>query len=126
MGKQNENYARFLKNLGKALGEVRKESGYTQEEFGQITNRRQSAIGKMERGPVPNLPLRVIYEVANAIPMALSTLIKQAEQKSESESAMRKQPKSKERWPIVYQKIEALPPKRKEQIAKVIENVLDC
>jgi transcriptional regulator with XRE-family HTH domain len=71
-------YEKFLKGLGLALKKYRTERGYTQAELGKKAGRNQSAIYKLENGPVPGVPLNVLYEVAEAAGISLAELFREA------------------------------------------------
>jgi transcriptional regulator with XRE-family HTH domain len=121
MAKEKGEYDFFLKRLGESLQDIRKEHGLTQAELGGKSNRGQSAIGKIERQPAPNLPLRVIYEIAATIPVPLSSLFHQAERKFEADLASKLSKDKQDLWPLMVKRVEGLPPKKREQIAKIIE-----
>src|SRR5438045_2016573 len=84
-------YDKILKGIGWAIRKIRVEKGYTQAEFGKMTGRKQSAIGKIERGPVEGIPLNVIFEVAQAAGISLTELFKEAESYA-NQAARHKEP----------------------------------
>jgi|TARA_B100001964_G_C14079317_1_gene529496 transcriptional regulator with XRE-family HTH domain len=73
-------YEIFLQGLGQALRDARISKGMTQAELGEKSGRTQSAIGKIERGPLPGIPLNVLFEVTEAIPLSLTELFIKASQ----------------------------------------------
>ena len=73
-------YENFLQGLGQALRDARISKGMTQAELGEKSGRTQSAIGKIERGPLPGIPLNVLFEVTEAIPLSLTELFIKASQ----------------------------------------------
>jgi len=77
--KTTGDYADFLVSLGEALSRIRRDVGLTQGQLASRAGRKQPAIAKIENGPVPNIALRVIYEICQAVPMPLSALFQRAE-----------------------------------------------
>ena len=110
-------YEIFLEGLGYALRNARIEKGYTQAQLGQKSGRNQSAIGKIERGPVPGVPLNVLFEVAEAIPVSLTELFIIAEKYQATK-------KYEKKLTTLVKTIENLPKPRKESIEIIIREAL--
>ncbi len=120
MTKKND-YENFLQALGESFALVRKRSQLTQAEFGAKTGRGQSAIGKMERGPVPNVSLRVIYEMAEAFGVSLSELFQMTEGRlgkdGRGEDAVS--------WTKVAKVVDKLPKEKKESVTRIVGELLE-
>lgn len=110
-------YQNFLKGLGLALRKARLEKGYTQEQLGKKAGRNQSAIYKLERGPVHGVPLNVLFEVAEAIPVSLTELFLEAE-------AHASHKRSEKKLSSLVKNIESLPNNKKEAVERILNEVL--
>ncbi len=119
MSKKND-YDDFLLALGESFASVRKRSQLTQAEFGAKTGRGQSAIGKMERGPVPNVSLRVIYEMAEAFGVSLSELFKMTEGRLGKEAE-----EAEVSWPKLSKAVDKLPKGKKESVTRIVGELLE-
>jgi len=118
--KKNE-YAIFLKTLGEVFAEARRAANLTQAELGAQTGRGQSAIGKIERAPVQNTPLRVLYELSNALDIPLSEIFFTAESKASLSVGTSSH---KEKWPAVIKSVNALPKQHREWVADMVLGLL--
>ncbi len=116
-------YDAFLASLGKALSRIRLDSGFTQSQLASRANRKQPAIAKIENGPSPNLALRVIYEVSQAVPVPVSTLFQLAEAQLVSSPASPKNLK-REDWSLAMEEVKKLPPNKQAWIGQIILNIL--
>ena len=76
---ENTDYQRLLLALGQTLATARVNAGMTQEELGDLLQKGQSAVAKVERQPGPNIALRVIFELAEALGLSLSDVFLAAE-----------------------------------------------
>ncbi len=110
-------YKKFLKGLGLALKKARIEQGYTQAEFGKKAGRNQSAIYKLEQGPVPGVPLNVLFEVAQAGGLSLAELFKEAEAHANHSAAEKKSPN-------LLQNLKNMPKSRRESIERILSEIL--
>ncbi len=110
-------YDKILKGIGWAIRKIRVEKGYSQAEFGKLTGRKQSAIGKIERGPVEGVPLNVIYEVAQAAGVSLAELFKEAESYA-NQAARPKEPTN------LLKNLEMMPPARREGVERILQEIL--
>jgi transcriptional regulator with XRE-family HTH domain len=112
-----KDYEKILKGIGWAIRRIRIEKGYSQAEFGKMTGRKQSAIGKIERGPVAGIPLNVIYEVAQAAGVSLAELFKEAEAYA-NQAACPKEPTN------LLKNLEMMPLARREGLARILQEIL--
>lgn len=110
-------YDKILKGIGLAIRKIRVQKGYSQAEFGKMAGRKQSAIGKIERGPVEGVPLNVIYEVAQAAGISLAELFKEAE--SYANQAAR--PKESE---SLLKNLEMMPQARRDGVERILHEIL--
>ena len=113
----NEKYEVFLRGLGRALRDARVSKGMTQAELGEKSGRAQSAIGKIERGPVSGVPLNVLFEVAEAIPISLAELFTHASNYQEAK-------KKEKSLSSLIQTIERLPSHKKDSVELIIRESL--
>ena len=113
----NRKYEIFLQGLGRALRDARISKGMTQSELGKKSGRTQSAIGKIERGPLPGIPLNVLFEVAEAVPVSLVELFIKA---SQDEASQRKEKDIS----LLVQLIEKLPKNKKISVERIIRESL--
>lgn len=67
-----------LRRLGEAIRTLRKERGFSQEEFAFECELHRTYIGALERGE-RNLSFRIIHRVAHALRMKPSELFAKAE-----------------------------------------------
>lgn len=109
-------YDKILKGIGWAIRKIRIEKGYSQAEFGKMTGRKQSAIGKIERGPVGGVPLNVIYEVAQAAGVSLAELFKEAEAHA-NQAAHNKEPIN------LLKNLETMPPARRAGVERILQEI---
>lgn len=110
-------YDKILKGIGWAIRKIRIEKGYSQAEFGKMTGRKQSAIGKIERGPVEGIPLNVLYEIAQAAGISLTELFKEAEAYAD-QAAHYKEPIN------LLKNLETMPPARREGVRRILQEIL--
>ncbi|HXW53300.1 MAG TPA: helix-turn-helix transcriptional regulator [Myxococcota bacterium] len=110
-------YEKFLTGLGLALKKARIEKGYTQAEFGKKAGRNQSAIYKLENGPVPGVPLNVLYEVAQAAGLSLAELFRDAEIYADQNPA-------KKKLPDLLKNLENMPKSRREGVERILNEIL--
>lgn len=115
-------YESFLLSLGRALSQVRSDHGFTQIQLASRARRKQPAIAKIENGPVPNLALRVIYEISNAIPVPLSVLFQMAEAQMVSSS---EKVSSNNAWVTAMEEVKKLPPSGQKWIGQIVLNILE-
>ena len=113
-----ENFDELIYAIGKTLHEKRMSSGLTQTDLGKLTGRNQSTIAKIENGPLSNVGVKVIYEIANALALNLSEIIDIAEAKTFHEPN-KKNKKSSNSWNKIRRAFENLP--REKQ--KWLENI---
>lgn len=113
----SKKYAIFLQGLGSALRDARTSKGMTQAELGEKSGRTQSAIGKIERGPVSGIPLNVLFEVAEALPVSLTELFIEA---SNYEAAKKKE----KNFSSLVKTIERLPKQKKASVERIIRESL--
>jgi transcriptional regulator with XRE-family HTH domain len=71
----------FLTELGRNVRAERKKSGYSQEDLAEKSGLYRTYIGVVERGE-RNITLSKCSEIAQALNVALSDLIRQAEESS--------------------------------------------
>jgi transcriptional regulator with XRE-family HTH domain len=114
-----EKVSKFMKGLGQSLRRHRISRGLTQEQLGRRTGRNQSAIGKMERGPAPGLPLQVLLEVADALPIAASQLIQEAESYAEI-----KKNAPEANLESLASKLDRIPAARRDAVMQILDEVL--
>ncbi len=113
----DNDYKKFLKGLGLALKKARIEKGYTQAEFGKKAGRNQSAIYKLEQGPVPGVPLNVLYEVAQTAELSLAELFKEAETYANYSAAEKKSSN-------LLNNLKNMPKGRRESIERILSEIL--
>ena len=113
----NEKYEVFLRGLGHALRDARVSKGMTQAELGEKSGRAQSAIGKIERGPVSGIPLNVLFEVAEAIPVSFAELFTHASSYQEAK-------KKEKSLSSLIKTIEKLPSHKKDSVERIIRESL--
>jgi len=113
----HKKYEDFLKGLGQALRNARVSKGMTQAELGEKSGRTQSAIGKIERGPMPGVPLNVLYEVAEAVPISLAELFLSANEYEEAK-------KKEKNISSLVKMIEKLPRHKKDSLERIIRESL--
>jgi len=116
-------YDAFLVALGKSLSRIRLDFGFTQNQLASRAHRKQPAIAKIENGPSPNLALRVIYEVTQAIPVPLSVVFQMAEAQLINPQAVNKVPKGQD-WATAMAEVKKLPPNKQAWIGQIILNIL--
>ena len=110
------NYESFVKAIGQTIYERRSSSAMTQGDLGKATGRNQSTIAKIEKGPLPNVGIKVVYEIAQALDMSTSELLAVAESKS---SSIKKKAGADTSLKKIERMLESLPPKKR----KWLENV---
>jgi transcriptional regulator with XRE-family HTH domain len=122
--KTTAEYDEFLVALSQSLRDIRVSNGYTQMELAKKANRVQSSIAKLESSPSPDLALRVIFEIGQALSLPLSELFKVAENRS----AVTKGKKKRERedsWIHLQQDLAALPPQKRNWVGKVVSDLIE-
>ena len=107
----------FREALGLALRRARLRKGYTQAELGAKARRTQSAIGKLERGPLPGVALNVLYEVCQAIPVSLVEVFNEAARLCDEKTFRSKST-------IPFDSIKRLPKEKQLSICKIVEEAL--
>jgi len=113
----NKKYENFLQGLGQALRDARVSKGMTQAELGKKSGRTQSAIGKIERGPLPGVPLNVLFEVSEAIPISLTELFIKASKYEESK-------RKEKNISSLVKIIERLPKSKKDSVERILRESL--
>jgi transcriptional regulator with XRE-family HTH domain len=106
-------YEKFIRAIGETIHEKRLASGITQGDLGKLTGRNQSTIAKIENGPLPNVGIKVVFEIASALSLTASELFELAETKSTPENKKKNQaPDSAAKK--IQKGLEALPPKKRK------------
>jgi transcriptional regulator with XRE-family HTH domain len=117
-------YDAFLASLGKALSRIRLDFGFTQSQLASRAHRKQPAIAKIENGPSPNLALRVIFEITQAMPVPLSVVFQMAESQLVNQQHVLKTPQRQD-WTLAMAEVKKLPPNRQAWIGQIILNILE-
>ncbi len=112
-------FDKLVKAVGQTIYERRVELGMTQIDLGKLTGRNQSTIAKIEKGPLPNVGVKVVYDMANALSIPVSELFDIAEAKSLLELKKRSSGPADTSWKKIQRALETLPPKKR----KWLENV---
>ncbi|MBI2601902.1 MAG: hypothetical protein HYW48_02500 [Deltaproteobacteria bacterium] len=87
--------------------------------MGKLTGRNQSTIAKIERGPIPNVGVKVVYEMASALNMSVSELFDVAEAKSMVEHKKKSGATVDASWKKIQRALETLPPKKRKWLEAV-------
>ena len=111
-------FSDFLKAVGLAIRKVRVREGFTQAQLAQKTGKTQSAIAKIERSSSLDIPLRLIFEVATAIPVSISELLALAEKECSMELA------SGSRRTQVTKRLGMLPKEQRQSIEIILQEIL--
>jgi transcriptional regulator with XRE-family HTH domain len=72
--KASEKTPIVMKNFNKNIRDFRKKAELTQEELGQKAGVSGTYIGEIERGEAPNVSLKVIYDLSEALNIPLCIL----------------------------------------------------
>ena len=112
-------YEKFIKAVGHTIQEQRLAQGLTQTDLAKLSGRNQSFIAKIENGPVPNVGIKVIYDLAIALSLPIAGLLETAALKAMPESRKRGDGSSILGWKRIQDGLESLPLKKR----KALENI---
>ena len=100
---------------------MRKDSNLTQGELAERVQKQQPAVAKIENGPTQNVALRVLYEIAEAIPVPLSRIFQMTEAKLSY--GVQKELTSGS-WQHAVAEMKKLTPEQQEWLGEIILSIL--
>lgn len=105
------------KELGMKIRYYRKEKRITQERLAELCGFHPTYIGQLERGE-KNASIETLYRVSRGLSVSMCSLL------GEMESTLDRQEQSD--VPLqIYHQLLAVPPRKQEQIYKIIQEILD-
>ncbi len=113
-----DDFDKLVRAVGQTVYEKRVELGMTQLDLGKLTARNQSTIAKIEKGPLPNVGVKVVYDMAQALSMSVSELFDVAEAKS-MVGLKKKGTTTDSSWKKIQRALETLPPKKQKWLESI-------
>ena len=119
-----KNFERFYRDLGPTLKRIRMEKKITQVELGALSGKPQSSIARLESGAVPDVTLRVLYELLAAMGVSLTEVVSELEGKKIPEIPKSHSAQTK-KWESINKQIEAMDDKSRNWALQIFENILN-
>lgn len=113
-------YDDYLIALGEAIIQLRRDANLTQGELAERLEKGQPSVAKLENGPTPNVALRNLYELAEALPVPLSRIFQIAEANLSKET----ENSSATSWQKTIEEMKKLTPQKQAWLGDIFLTVL--
>lgn len=118
----SDSFKEFLKNLGSAIRQVRKENGLTQGELGSRLGKPQSTIARLESAVVNDTHIGLIFDICEVLEIDITQVIFSAVGTTKAEKPVNVEDLDG-RWEKINYALNSMDERNKVLIVELVERV---
>jgi len=118
-------YLFVKKRLGENLAQLRKSSGYSQQEFANRLNVSQSVVSAWESG-VREMSLATIWEICDLFKVPVSTLLPISDSGMDEDTAksIAEKMTTEPKWKLLFEKLDKIGPKKLDALLSFLDAIM--